>query len=286
MKRAKKIKVGIIGGRGKTGRWFKNFLMKEGNFKVIVSGRHTKITNIELVEQCDAVVFSVPIGVTVDVIEEVLPYTRQDQILMDLTSIKTDTMRSMMKSQCEVLGIHPMFSPDVGSVKGQTVILFKSRPRKYTKIFEGLFRKAGARIKTAMPEEHDRIMAIIQGLTHFNAIVLAHTLRKLEIDIKESLSYTSPVYKIWMDMVGRLMAQNPRLYAEIEILNPHVLKPVKGLVESAKELLSHVEKKDVEGFIKYFVKGSEHMGNFRKIAMKESNYLIRKMSEKKREVMQ
>ncbi len=277
----KKIKVGIIGGRGRTGSWFRDFLLKQGNFEVIISGRTTKITNKELVKQCDAVVFSVPIGITADVIKEVIPFTRPGQILMDLTSIKTPIIEAMMKSECEVLGIHPMFSPDIDSIKGQTVILLKSRPGKYTGVFEKVFEKAGVRIKISTPEKHDKIMATIQGLTHFNAIVIANTLMKQGVDIKESLDYTSPVYKLKMDMIGRVMAQDPMLYAEIEILNPHTVESVKELMESSKELFRHIEKKDVDGFVEYFKKAAEYMGNFKETAKEESNYLIKKMSEKK-----
>lgn len=275
----KKIKAGIIGGKGRMGDWFRNFLLKN-NFDVIVSDINGGLTNKELVEQSDAVIFSVPIGKTVDVIEETLPFTKPDQILLDLTSIKTPAVNAMLKSDCEVLGLHPMFSHHTNSIKGQTVILCKSRPKEYTGIFEEMFIKSGARVKISTPEDHDKIMATIQGLTHFNAIVLASALMKLGVDINESLNYTSPIYKIRMDMIGRIMAQDPRLYAEIETLNPYTIESVKELIGSAHELFKHIEKKDVEGFIEYFKKASLYIGNFRDTAMEESNYLIKKMTEK------
>lgn len=273
------IKVGIIGGKGKMGDWFKQFFEKN-DFGVIISDLDTETTNKELVKQSDAVIFSVPIGETVKVIEEVVPFTRPEQILIDLTAIKTPAMDAMLKSECEVLGLHPVFAPHTETIAGQTLVLCKSRPRKYTPIFEDLFINSGAKVKISTPEEHDKMMAIIQGLTHFSSIVLADCLRKLGLDTKESLGYTSPIYKIRMDMIGRIVAQDPRLYAEIEILNPYTAENLKVFMQSSKELLEHVEKKDLEGFIDYYRRAASYLGNFKDIAMEESNFLIEKLSEK------
>ncbi len=275
----KKIKIGIIGGNGKTGRWFANFF-RENGLEVIISDLNTELSNKGLVEKSDAVVFSVPIGITHDIIKEVVPFTRKGQILIDLTSIKTAAVKEMMKSDCEVLSVHPMFSHHVKTIKNQKIIFCKCREKSKTKIFEEMFNKAGAKIKESTPEIHDKIMATIQGLTHFNAIVIAHTLKRLGVNIKESLEYTSPIYKIRMDMIGRIMAQDPRLYAEIESLNPYTQKSVEQMMASSWELFQFIRSQNIRGFIEYFEEASEHFGDFKEKAMKESNFLITKMSEK------
>lgn len=273
------MKIGIIGGKGNMGQWMKQFL-EDNNFKVIISDLDTELTNKELIKQSVAVIYSVPIGKTAEIIEETIEYTNENQILLDLTSIKSPSVNAMLKSKAEVLGLHPMFSHNVEDVKGQTIIMCKARTKDKTKIFEDLFLRNQIRIKESNPEQHDKIMANIQGLTHFNAIVLSNVLMKLGVNIKESLDYTSPIYKMRMDMIGRILGQDPRLYAEIEIHNPYTLKSVEQLRDSAHELIRHIEAGDVEGFIEYFDKGSDYLGNFTKEAMEESNYLIKKMSER------
>lgn len=275
------ITAGIIGGNGNMGKWMKKLLEKH-NFKVLVSDTRTRLSNKELAEKSDIIIFSVPIGKTVEIIKQVLPYTRQDQMLMDLTSIKTPAVNAMKGSPCEILSIHPMFSHTIESLKGQRVIFCKITEKDYTKKIKDLFIKEGVLITESTPDKHDKIMATIQGLTHFNTIVTAHALMKLGVDIDESMKYTSPIYKIRMDMIGRILAQDPKLYAEIETLNPYTLRSVEQLRNSAHELIRHIEIGDVEGFIEFFNKSSKYLGDFTKKAMDESNYLIKKMAEKEK----
>ncbi len=270
----KELKIGIIGGKGKMGSWFKNYFTSQG-FNVIVSDIGTKLKNNELVEKADAVIFSVPISKTVEVIESVLPFTRKEQILLDFTSIKTPAITTMLKSECEVLGLHPMFSPFLDSMADQTIVICKARARDKTKTFEQLFFDAGAKIKIATSVEHDKAMAVVQSMTHFSSIVASHCLMKLGIDVNETLEYTSPVYKISMEMIGRIMAQNPQLYAEIEIYNPYATEVLEEFVKSSQELLKKVKKKDADSFVNYFKESASHMGEFKEIALKETNKINR-----------
>jgi prephenate dehydrogenase len=269
----KKFTIGIVGGKGKMGEWFSGFF-SERSFAVLISDIGTRLTNEELVKKSDAVIFTVPISKTVAVIESVLPFTRKEQILMDLTSIKVPAVGAMMGSDCEVLGMHPMFGPFVKTMENQTIVLCNAREREKTKVFSDLFRKAGARLKISTADEHDRMMSVIQGMTHFSSIAMAHNMLEMGIDVDESISYTSPVYKINMEMTGRIMAQDPNLYAEIELYNPYTKECIERLVESSNTLLGIIEKKDKAAFIKYFEDSSRHMQKFREKALAESNKLI------------
>ena len=88
------------------------------------------------------------------------------------------------------------------------------------RFFKDLFEEQGARVTITTADEHDRMMAVIQGLTHFKAILLAGTMRRLGISPADTESYISPVYRIETGIAGRLLAQNPELYADILCMNP------------------------------------------------------------------
>ena len=123
-------------------------------------------------------------------------------------------------------------------------------------------------------------MAVIQGLVHFSTITVSHALKEMEIDIKDSLDYASPIYKLRLDMLGRILNQDPELYADIEILNPEVKNAIKAYLDSSEKLLKTIVKKDREGFINYFKESADYLGDFKKEAEKESDYLIEKMVKK------
>ncbi|MCO6432007.1 MAG: prephenate dehydrogenase/arogenate dehydrogenase family protein [Deltaproteobacteria bacterium] len=274
----KDLKIGIIGGKGRMGRFFADLLLGACR-DVVVSDREHAPSHREAVSSCDALIFAVPIADTCRVIEDVIPLTRTDQILIDLTSLKAAPVNCMLKSSCEVLGLHPMFAPEVGSIKGQTVIATRSREKALTDHFLQFLQERGAQVTTTTADEHDRLMAVIQGLTHFSAITTAAALAKLGVNIDESLRFSSPVYRLRMDMVGRIMAQDPELYADIALHNPQTESVLKVLQEVSDKLLKSISAGDREEFIKTFKQAAEHLGEFRTAALAESSRLISRMTE-------
>jgi prephenate dehydrogenase len=284
--RRKKPKIGIIGGRGKLGRIFKKFF-RDNSCSVLISGRKTKLTNIELVKKCDVVIFSVPIDKTLKVIKEVIPYTRKEQLLMDFTSIKEKSVKEMLKSKANVIALHPMFG-SVLSLKGQTMIVIPARTNKeWLKWLLEVFEKNRIRIKITSVKEHDRIMAILQGLSHFNFIALAHALTKLSKkrgnikDIDELLSYGGTVYRLRLSVIARILAQNPDLYADIALLNPEIKDSISTYVKETKKLARVIYKKDKKSFIRYFNEAANFFGNFKEEAFKETDLLVAQLAKLK-----
>lgn len=275
------MKVGIIGGLGRMGSWFSGFFRRHG-LEVVVSDKNTPLTNKMLVESSDVVVFSVPINITEEVIESLLGSSRPEQLWMDVTSVKSSPVKTMLKSRAEVVGMHPMFAPTLPSARGQNVIVCPERVRKWAGWMENMLAEEGAVIKITSPEKHDKIMAIIQGLTHFSLISLGHAFKQLGLDIRESLEYTSPIYRIRMDMVGRILNQNPRLYADIEILNPETQVAMREYIQSTMKLYMTVKDGDVEGFVSYFKEASDFVGDFRAEATEESRFLIERLVERQK----
>ncbi|MBW2974673.1 prephenate dehydrogenase/arogenate dehydrogenase family protein [Candidatus Woesearchaeota archaeon] len=276
----KDLTIGIIGGTGQMGRWFRRFFEKN-KYKVLIAGRKTELTPKECASKCDVVIISVPIDSTVKVISEVAPSVREDALLMDLTSLKKEPVEAMLKhSISAVIGAHPVFGPSVETIKNQTVVLCPSRPRQWLGWLRNVFEKEGALVRITTPEKHDKMMSIVQGVTHFSTICVAHTLKKLGIDVEESLHYTSPIYKLRMDIVGRLLNQDPRLYADIEMLNPENKKAMEEYIRSTRELLGIIKRKDRDEFIKFFNEGADFLGDFKKEATEYSDYLIEQLVKK------
>ncbi|NYT13462.1 MAG: prephenate dehydrogenase/arogenate dehydrogenase family protein, partial [Candidatus Methanofastidiosa archaeon] len=226
--------VGIIGGTGKLGGLFKKIFEEEG-FKVIVSSRSTSLSKEELIRRSDIVIVSVPIKSTIGVIREIVPFMDKGKLFMDLTSLKVGPIGEMLKSKADVLGTHPLFAPSIGDIKGQTIILCPERITNgdlYQMIYS-MLNNRGAKIVEMTPETHDKMMGVIQGLTHFSAIVLCHSLKDLDFDIKKSFDCTSPVYRLTLDMAGRILNQEPELYADISLLNPKTHEIVSQYLQTA-----------------------------------------------------
>jgi len=127
-------------------------------------------------------------------------------------------------------------------------------------------------------EEHDRITAVVQGLTHFAYISTGATLAALDFEVGKSRRFMSPVYEIMIDFVGRILAQNPHLYATIQT-NPEVEKVRDTFIDQCKTLSEFVKKGDMDRFIRSMRKAAAHFGDT-EAALRRSDKLVNaKISE-------
>jgi prephenate dehydrogenase len=280
------MKILIIGGTGETGRWFARFYKKHG-FDVVIWGINKKKEIAEElsvafaddidseIRSSDIVMISVPINKTEKAISDIAPKMSSGSLIMDITSIKTGPMEAMIKyapEDVEILGSHPMFGPSIPDIRGQIVIFTPVRCSKWFSIIKSLYEDNGAHIEILEALEHDRMMAVVQGLTHFAYITIGTVFRDIEFDVAKSRRFMSPVYDIMLDLVGRILAQNPYLYAMIQ-MNPEVEKVHKAYIDQCNLMADIVIKKDIEGFAGLMKKAAAHFGDTES-ALRRSDKLI------------
>ncbi|MDR3568360.1 MAG: prephenate dehydrogenase/arogenate dehydrogenase family protein [Syntrophobacteraceae bacterium] len=271
---SEKSAVAIIGGQGEMGRLFTKFFTSYG-FPVQVADLDTPLTPECAMRESDIVVFAVPLHKTVAIIGELVSLARPGQLLMDLTSLKSAPVKEMLRSPASVVGLHPMFGGRVATFAGQTLAACPARisPQRWQWL-RGLFVARGIRVKECTPEEHDRMMSIIQVLFHLMTMLAGRTLRKLGIDIRETLEYTSPIYRIEMNLAGRIFAQSPELYAAITQMNPNTGQILAQLKESLEVYEDFYKSEDLQGIMDDFSQSADHLGDFCSDAYRESSALL------------
>jgi prephenate dehydrogenase len=211
----KDINIGVIGGTGGMGLWFADLLKREGH-TVHISSRKTKLSPEELTKICDVVVVAVPISVTAEVIKKVGPLLNQDQLLMDLTSLKREPLDLMLaNTAAEVIGCHPLFGPAVLESKDQNVVLCPGRGNMWYKWLKELFDKKGFNVLERSAAEHDEMMSIIQVLNHLNTISLGMALAQTGQARDELNKFSTPIFRTKLDIVKKVFTESPGLYAEI-----------------------------------------------------------------------
>ncbi len=253
-------------------------VFEEAGWDVMVSGRTTPVTARDLALVSDVLMVSVPIRETIRVVQDLAPHLSEDQVFCDLTSIKTGPVQAMLASKAQVVGFHPMFGPTASGLCGQAIIATPARCEKQTleQILE-VFRSQGARVTISTPEEHDRIMAVVQGLTHFVTLSMAETMRRVGVRPEDTFSFMSPVYQMEMSLVGRLLSQDPSLYADILELNPHVSPVLAACEASLSSIREIIDAKDTGAFERVFRENSLHFGEYCQAAADESDMLIAAM---------
>jgi len=269
--------VAIIGGYGGMGRLFARVLKRNG-FKITIAGPRLEKgrvvakdlgvafenDNVKAAKDADIVIITVPITKTLSVIKEVAPVMKNGSLLMDLTSVKEAPCEAMLKAApagVEVVGCHPVFGPMTPSFDNQNFVLCPLRVSSRFKGFKKVIRKNGARITECSPKEHDEAMGVVQGMTHFMLISAGAAMRDMGVDLKNSRRVSSPVYDLVLDLVGRLLGQDPRLYAEIQLENKETKKARKAFLEAAKRIDRIVAKGNEEAFAREMATAAEHYGD-------------------------
>jgi len=237
----KKIKVGIIGGTNGMGRWFAGLLKKEG-CTVHVCGRKTKLQINDLARLCNVVVVAVPISATAEIIKQVGPLLSQDTLLMDLTSFKKEPVQLMLKnSRAEVIGCHPLFGPQLKDVSKQNIVLCPARGKKWLPWLKGVLKKNKLAVLEATPQRHDKMMAIVQALNHFNTITLGTALAQTNIELTEINRFSTPILRAKLDIIKKVFTESPDMYIDIIMGNPQTGKMLDIYEKSLKDIRAKIK---------------------------------------------
>jgi len=240
----KEVTAGIIGGTHGMGQWLAHLLVAQG-CKVHVTGRKTPLTSHDVAEICDVVVIAVPIAATAAVIAEVGPLLKKDQLLMDLTSLKKDPVARMLgASEAEVVGCHPLFGPSVTRAEGHNIVLCPGRGSGWYIRIRDLFEKTGYTVLERTPDEHDRMMSVVQALNHINTIALGMAIAETGIPLSEINLFATPIFKTKMDIVRKVFTESPELYADIIAGNPDRVSVLESYERVVRDIMSLVRAAD------------------------------------------
>ncbi len=258
------MKVAIIGGSGKMGRWFAQFLLKEGK-EVVITGRNQgkllearkqlgveAATNVEAVKQADVVVLSVPIDSFEEVVEQVSPHIRPEQVVIDVTSIKVSPVQIMHKhlKRGSVLGVHPLFGPGATSIANHNFVLTPTNDAEaaLAQKVKGYLEARGARTVLMTPDEHDEMMSVILGLCHFIALVSADTLFSFG-RAGQMAAIGGVSYKVLLTLAESVVSEDAEFYASLQMGLPNVVEIETLFQRRVKTWADLVKKRDKQGFI-------------------------------------
>jgi len=267
-------KIGIIGGRGVMGKWLGTFFENSG-YIVEISDINTNLSNFEIVKRCKIVVLSTPVDKAIKISKEIGPGLKRDQILIDICSQKEEIVAAMLKySKSEVVGTHPMFGPTISSIQNQNIVLCRARGNIGYLWLKDLFLKTRANVTDLDPIEHDKYMAIVQSLTHFISICFAKTLQKMGIHPKDMFNTSTPVFKLNSDIIGRLFAQDPALYATLIGENKYAGQCLALFSESFEETRQKLITENHENATTYIGEIANFLGPYKEEAMDRSNKFL------------
>jgi len=269
------MKVAIIGGSGKMGLWFTGLLLNDG-MDVIITGRNKerlleirqqlgiKVTTdlLKAVNGVDLILLSVPIDSFGEIIKQLHSYILPNQIVMDITSVKVHPVEIMHKylGDTLTLGTHPVFGPGAKGLRNQNFVLTPTN-KKETDLAEKVKRYLefrGAKVAMMSPQEHDKMVSIVLGLSHFIAIASADTLLNFS-GLKQMSTIGGPTYKVLLTLAESVITEDPELYASLQMNLPDILDIEALFLKSTKTWGDIVKNTDKQGFIDRMIKIKDKM---------------------------
>ncbi|MDN4503697.1 bifunctional chorismate mutase/prephenate dehydrogenase [Alteromonadaceae bacterium BrNp21-10] len=271
-------KIVIIGGDGALGKVFVD-LFTRSQYPVLKLEKNDWPQAEQILADADLVIVAVPIAVTETIISQ-LQNLPEHCILADITSIKQKPFKAMMAvHNGPVVGLHPMFGPDVSSLVKQVVVVCHGKQQQhYSWLLEQMVIW-GATLYETSPKSHDQAMAFIQVMRHFSSFVYGNHLRGEDPKLQELIALSSPIYRLELAMVGRLFAQDPSLYADIIFSNKDSFALLKRFRDRFDQALSLLEKGDKAEFIKQFFLTGNWFGDYAKQCLKDSKKLLLKADD-------
>ena len=272
-------KIVIVGGYGKMGQLFARYLRASG-YPISILDREDWDVAEAILTNADVVIVSVPIANTLKTIERLKPYLTKNMLLADLTSVKREPLAKMLEvHQGPVLGLHPMFGPDIPSMAKQVVVRCDGRDAEQYQWLLAQIEIWGAKIYQTDAAEHDHNMTYVQALRHFATFANGLHLSKQPVNLANLLALSSPIYRLELAMIGRLFAQDAALYADIIMDKPENLQVIESLKQSYEEALAFFEKGDKDGFINAFEEVRAWFGDYSEQVLKESRQLLQQAND-------
>ncbi|ARV62700.1 chorismate mutase [Nostocales cyanobacterium HT-58-2] len=251
-KKATHRKITLIGGGGRMGRFFTQQLTEAGHNVSILENEDWEYAD-QLLNPAELVMVCVPIHWTVDVIKRAAQYLAPTTALCDITSLKTEPVQAMLKyHRGPVMGLHPMFGPNVKSFVGQKVVACPGRNNDSFEWLLDFIKNQGGEVIVSTPEEHDYMMVMVQAIRHFSTFSVGVFLTQEGIDIERSLCMSSPSYRQQIDMIKCLFTQSPQLCMDIMLATQDRCHAIAKLADVYNHLAKLVARKDRAALIQEF----------------------------------
>jgi len=262
-------RVVVAGGSGAVGSLFAEQLQEAGNDVVIVDrtvpGPTHRVTRFvrgdisdpgaevaDVVRTADAVLLSVPEPVALVAIGRLVGTLRPDALIADTLSVKSTVVpalhaAAMIAGEAEALSLNPMFAPALGFA-GHPVASVVVRDGQRGRALCDLIEQWGARVVTVTADQHDRVSAASQALTHAAVIAFGAALAELDVDFADLDRMGPPPHTALLSLLARIASGAPEVYWDVQAANPYAPAARRALSRGVSQLADVVDDGDPAAF--------------------------------------
>jgi chorismate mutase/prephenate dehydrogenase len=264
----------VIGGGGKMGRWFVQFLTSQG-FAVEAADPAGTVAGVPAVADWrasdlthDCIVLATPLAAT-DAILRDLALRRPAGLIFDVGSLKSPLrsgLQALKSHACRVTSVHPMFGPDTELLSGRHVIFVDLGHAEALASARALFAPTMAEQVVMSLDDHDRLIAYVLGLSHALNIAFFTALAESGEAAPKLARLSSTTFDAQLDVAACVAEESPELYYEIQSLNDYGAESLEALVQSVERIRTAVLSRDHDTFVALMRQGREYLQDRRSVA--------------------
>src|SRR6266436_3590760 len=264
----------VIGGHGKMGGWFAEFLASQG-FRVAIADPMGGLPGFDTVAEWendpldfDLIVLATPLSVTTRLLQ-ILARRVPRGLILDLGSLKTPLragLDALVKAGCRVTSLHPMFGPDTELLSGRHVIFIDLGDQDALQEAQELFAPTMAERVVMGLDEHDRLIAYVLGLSHALNIAFFTALADSGEAAPRLARMSSTTFDAQLDVASHVAQESPDLYYEIQSLNDYGAESLEALSKAVERLRTSVLSQDHAAFVALMRRGRDYLADRRSLA--------------------
>lgn len=253
----------VVGGLGKMGRWFVDFLGNQGHRVTVWDAAAPGEVGLgEAIGETSMAVLAVPPEAVGGILEE-LVRRRYRGTVFDIASLKAHLRPAITRAReagLAVTSLHPMFGPNTRALSGQVVCVCDCGDPEATRRAEALFRDTAATLVRLSLEEHDRAVSYVLGLSHLVNLLLAKVLGAGGLAFGDLNRVGSTTFHAQMGTAATVVGEDPALYFAIQRLNPFTPEIYEAVRSHLEELTGWVLGGDQASFAAMMERAREWMG--------------------------
>jgi len=151
-----------------------------------------------------------------------------------------------------------LFGPGADSIKGMKIALapvfdVHKELRNARKLFNG------ASFVTVDVDEHDKIIAVVLGLTHLTNAILARVLAD-ERELNRFREVAGTTYKLQSLLTESIMNDDADLFTSLIMSNSYTRRYARSLLNTTQQMCNYVINENPRGLSNAYVKIKEKLG--------------------------
>ncbi|MBX3390078.1 MAG: prephenate dehydrogenase [Phycisphaeraceae bacterium] len=196
-----------------------------------------KWTDLPTAATSDLIVLAIPVQRMEQLLRQLAPLLAgRNTLVIDVASVKVKPialMRDLLPPETEIIGTHPLFGPQSGKhgIEGLPIAFcaVRASEERIACVRSFLGDTLKLRVLDVSPEEHDRQMAYVQGLTH----LVARAAAALELPQTE---LATVAYRRFAEMSESLAGDSWELFKTIENENPFAAEVRRQFAENIAKI--------------------------------------------------